>query len=242
MKNYFKLLFLIVFLSNFCFSQDEHFIDEIKLYGNYSFTETSNQSIFLSADSIYFQINESEKRLLNLTPTIVFGAHKGSAHEIAISKFNYTKRQRIQSYLQDGETYENLTEIGNDNIESFELQFRYEYKIGMFSSKNWKVKPKLGFSATPFINFSTITSNIATRYDHTFTQGGIGFSVIPRLEYKLNEKWYLDLNVPIHLSNLEFITQTVDNPLIRIENQTTTILNFTSHLIPILRLGIAFKI
>lgn len=237
-----KLLFSIIFMSSVCCAQDGHFVDEIKLYANYSFTENLMESSYSSGDSIYFQMRESEKRILNLSPAIVFGAQKYSSHEIEVSKLEYSKQQIVASYLQDGVTFENLTEIDNRTIASFELKLRYEYKIGIFTSKNWKIKPKLGFSASPLIKIAAITSNLATSYDQSIIQGGIGFSVIPRLEYQINQKWYIDLNFPINMQSIEFRSNTVDNPSIRSANRTTTTINTKTHLDLIARLGIVFKI
>ena len=58
------LLFTIIFISNFCFAQDGHMVDEIKIYANYSFIENLMVSLSSSGDSIYFQ-NEGQQLFKN---------------------------------------------------------------------------------------------------------------------------------------------------------------------------------
>ena len=93
------------------------------------------------------------------------------------------------------------------------IGFRYEYNIRFFKSREEaKLRPSLGFSINPYYSNLSYKPMISLSYPSSRHVFGANFSLIPRIHYYLNDKWFLDLNIPINLASLSWNINREENP------------------------------
>jgi hypothetical protein len=134
--------------------------------------------------------------------------------------------------------------ISEDYEKLFEFYLRYEYKLALFKKKGWeKFKPVIGFSASPYIQWNKHQPGLSNAFPTSRTTVGLFMSVIPRVEYQLNDHWYLDLNLPLSILTMNYITNRTNNPNLPIEDRTSHIIDFHNGPIAFaVRFGVGYMI
>lgn len=214
------LLFLLFFSTNLL-SQESAERTDIKLYTNFDLTPK-----YLYNDSDTLREYEKEINGFNFSPALVFYSQNGNSSEIEISRFRFSNIYNKKYSLIDSIGAEE-TILSADYEKQFELFLRYEYKLALFKKKEWeKFKAIIGFSATPYFQWIKHQPEVSNEFSRSRTTVGLFMSVIPRVEYKLNDRWYLDLNIPLSLATMNFITNRSSNPLLPIEERKVSIIDF----------------
>ena len=235
MKN---LFIFLLFLSVNLFSQDLSKRVDVKLYTNFDYTPK-----YLYNDSDTLREYEKEMNGFNFSPALAFYTQKGNSSEIEISRFRYSNNyNKVYSVIDS--TGSTVDVFSDDYEKQFELYLRYEYKLALFKKREWeKIKPVIGFSATPFIQWSKYQPLLSNEFSTSRTTVGIFISVIPRIEYKLNDRWYLDLNIPLSVLTMNYITNKNQSPNLPIEERTEHIVDFHNGPIAVaVRFGAGFMI
>ena len=233
-----RICFLfLLFLSTKLLSQESTERVDIKLYTNFDYTPK-----YLYNDSDTLREYEKEINGFNFSPAMVFYSQNGNSNEIEISRFRlsniYNKEYRLIDSL-------GAEEIFSANYEKqFELFLRYEYKLALFKEKEWeKFKTVIGFSATPYFQWIKHQPEVSYEFSSSRTTVGLFLSVIPRVEYKLNDRWYLDLNIPLSLVTMNYITNKSNNPLLPVEDRKVSIIDFHNGPIAFaVRFGVGYMI
>ena len=72
---------------------------------------------------------------------------------------------------------------------------------------------------------------------------GLYLSVIPRIEYSINERWYFDLNIPVAIVTTHYTVIKNEDPLLSSEERTKEYMDFYNTPVSLaIRLGIGFRI
>jgi len=213
----------------------------VKLYSNFDF---SSKYINYETDTINgTSLNGYMKEIngFNFSPSLVFYTKKGNSSEIEISRLKYSNNFN-QEYTQLDSSGAILNIFAGNTQKRFELYLRYEYKLSLFKKKDWKkIKPIIGFSGTPFLTWDKTEPILNTEFTKNRTIVGLFLSVIPRIEYSINERWYLDLNIPLAIVTTHYTSIRNNDP--SLEERSRNIFDFYNGPISYaIRLGIGFKI
>ena len=227
-----------MFLSANLFSQDISERVDVKLYTNFDYTP---KYIYSASDTL--REYEKEMNGFNFSPALVFYTQKGNSNEIEISRFSYSNNyNKVYSVIDSSGA---TVDVFSDDYEKkFELFLRYEYKLALFKKRDWeKIKPVIGFSATPYIQWNKYQPLLSNEFNTSRTTVGVFLSVIPRIEYKLNDRWYLDLNVPLSVLTMNYITNRNQSPLLPEDERKEHIVDFHNGPIAVaVRFGVGFVI
>lgn len=236
-------IIILLFLSVNLYGQENTERVDFKLYTNYDYSP--KYIYYESGDTNGISLREYEKEIngFNFSPALVFYNKKGNSFEIEISRLRFSNKFNKVYTLIDS-TGNVSTILSGDNNKQFELFLRYEYKLYIFKKKDWKtIKPIIGFSATPFVQWSKYDPLLSTEYSSSKTTVGLYLSVIPRIEYVLNERWYLDLNIPLSLVTSHYTRIRNDNSSLPINERAENIFDLYNTPISFaIRFGIGFKI
>ena len=224
-----QLVILLLFVSTHIFGQENtnkaKQID-LKLYTNFSFIHRYTE---LGKDTLNGTTRlEHTKDFygFSFSPAFVFYNKKGNSSEIEISRLNYTNNY-IKEYTQLDSTGAIMHVISGHTKKEFDFHFRYEYQLRLFKKKDWKrINLSIGFSATPFVEWNKTEPTLSTEFVSSKTIIGVYLSVIPRIEYTINEKWYLDLNIPIAVANAYYTSIKDEDPSIPSEESNVNSFNF----------------
>lgn len=239
-------IILLLFVSAHIFGQEntkETKQIDLKIYTNFSFTSNYTE---LGKGSINGTTKLEHTKGFDgfrFSPAIVFYNKKGNSSEIEISRLKYSNNYK-EEYISLDSTGAKLTTVSGYTQKEFEFYFRYEYQLRLFKKKNWKtIKPSLGFSATPFVAWNKTEPVLSTEFASSKTIIGVYLSVIPRIEYAINEKWYLDLNFPIAIATAHFTSMKNEDP--SLSSEESNINNFDFYNAPwdfAIRFGLGFRL
>ncbi|MFH1321849.1 MAG: hypothetical protein ABII90_14510 [Bacteroidota bacterium] len=199
----FQSIFLIFLLliSSVVFSQDIN-IDtlkskkiSLKLYVNTSY-EINESSTY---NSLYqFTTNKSDKDFLwNLSAAIAFENKKGNNHEIELSQLEFSRQDDETVILYDTASTPQI--VSGQRVATFNILIRYNYNQVFFKNKNFKIKPNLGASISPFYNIIATFPEISGFHSTKYRRIGTAISLTPGANWDINKRFYFDLNIPIDI-------------------------------------------
>ena len=214
----------------------------LKLYTNFGITttkETLSHNIF---NMTSIEENNTEIQIGHLSPSIALTLANGDFHEFELSRFIIgDKANEVYFVTFPGQS---IYIISGERKTNVSIALRYEYDVVFFkNSHEAKLCTYLGFAAQPYFSNSTFTPKILRAYSTSQSNFGAMISIVPRLNYDLNERWFIDFNIPINIVDMNWVVQQVDNPTLPENLRTAT--TFEPSAFPtkfLFRLGVGIRI
>jgi hypothetical protein len=131
---------------------------------------------------------------------------------------------------------------GNDLTTTL-ISLRYEYIVNFNKSKDKKLVPSIGFSINPYFKWNKFSPVISTSFPTSQSFFGARTFITPRLTYCIKPKFFIDINVPLCLSDIYYLNDKKDNPAVPVNQRTITSYDF--ELFPKIfsgRLGVGLKL
>jgi len=202
-----------------------------------------SQTTDLNASGSNFARDEQQKYQLGyFSPAFTIGKENGNFHEFELSRFLINHEQEKTIITYDSLNRKELVS-GERNTKLF-FALRYEYNIALRKvAAEAKLQPYIGFSFRPYFERSMFTPLISSQFPTRENQLGVNFSIVPRINYNLKGNWYLDLNVPLQLTETNVNSLIRENPALPGEQRKTTTINFeTLPLHLFLRFGVGLRL
>lgn len=231
----FSLLLVFIFVLKLSWSQNPNldFKYAIKVYNLTTYEERSNALNFST---------QSSKSLQILHPTIAFQwtTGKKNNHELELTNFSLGS---LETKTEITDTTNNTNKTTDNDITSTSISVRYEYIINFSKNADKKIVPAIGFAANPY--FTKINSEPKATHQFPYSEIFIGTKlfVVPRLSFFITSRFFLDLNIPICVSDIYYSSYTNENPALEKEEQTTSAINVD--IFPMLfsgRIGVGIKL
>jgi len=202
-------------------AQEEAPAKYLKVYMNALFDEQTRNLNDFASDSTIYSLVFHDDEIGYFSPAFGFIEEDGDLHEIEISRFSFGA-SRIDSLVVTEDPNLRSFTIRGDQAITIHLAFRYEYMINLRKSKeDADLKPFLGFSAQPYFRAFNYRSSNTTEFPYSFIDLGVVVSIVPRLTYDLNSRWFLDLNVPLAAYRIQWTKDRFEDPRIPVEERTT---------------------
>ncbi len=214
-------------------------LSEVKLYANL----TTYSSPSIETDTNGFIVSKTYKSTngLWLSPALTFSLRNKNFFEVELSRLVFTNNQ-IKNTVTNSTTGNTFTVYGSSE-KNFSLHVRTEYHQVLFKNKDWqKFSVIAGLSLTPFINHRAIEPATSTEFSKAQRDIGVYLSLIPRVKYRLNEKWFIDFNSPVRIGTLDNSVKRTSNPTIPINKRRTNTTIYSSSIGVSLRFGIGLTI
>lgn len=230
-----NLLLLLVLVLKLGWAQNSNldYKYAIKIYNLTSYEEYTKTTSF---------INETRTSIQILHPTIAFqwNNNKRNSNEVELTNFKLGKLD-TKSETQD------TIKGGNYNLEydkfSTMISARYEYILNFNKSKDRKIVPSLGFGINPYYTQTNYEPKNTTKYRYSEMHTGLKLFLTPRLSYYIGSKIFIDINLPICISDVFYSVDKNEDPSYQSAESTTSTFNidifpkvFTG------RIGIGIKI
>lgn len=230
-----SLLLLLVLVLKLGWTQNSNldYNYAIKIYNLTSYEEYTESTSY---------INETRTSLQILHPTIAFqwNNNKRNSNEVELTSFKLGKLE-TKSETQD------TIKGGNYNLDydkfSTMISVRYEYILNFNKSKDRKIVPSLGFGINPYYTQTNYEPKSATKYKHSEMDTGLKLFLIPRLSYYIGSKIFIEINIPICISDVYYSVDKNENPIYQLEEGTNS--TFNLDIFPMVfsgRIGIGIKI
>jgi len=124
-----------------------------------------------------------------------------------------------------------------------DIALRYEVIYALSKSDNKKWMPAIGLGINPYFLQEISNPVVSYAFKTSLTNTGAGIYIIPRMVYNISERVYLDINIPVLVTENNFEISKVENPGFTREQQRTT--TFTSTQFPSFysgRIGLGIRI
>ncbi len=168
----------------------------------------------------------------------VFHSRKRSFHEVELQIPEFSKPIEkldfpLEYIIFKGESFD-------QTANSF--SFRYEFGK-LLGDKSKPINFLLSTGINPYYVQLEYVPNIPNDFYRLTTYYGFALNATPRLYFKLNRRFNIDLNLPIRIYNFQKATYRIDNPILPVRQQR---LMETNHLFlePVytLRLGLMWHL
>jgi hypothetical protein len=201
--------------------------------------------IYQNTDIFQTRYNESGEETtednINFTRislSLNFLTKKGLVHEVEffIPEFN-KPFEKLQFPMQ----YEF---IKGDKFVNEASSFSMRYEINkLLSDKSDRIVFYFGVGANPYFVHLESTPTTPNAYYISLKYYGFEVNVIPGLNYKINQQFSINLNVPVRMYNFRGVKYRQDNPILPLLQQRT---NHIKHLFfePVytIRLGLGYRV
>lgn len=191
---------------------------QIKLYALVTTNATSINNTYNSNRKSISYVFFNEK--LNPTFAINKRTHKGNRHEIELTAFAVNETSNRTTYSNPG-----ISQVATGgSVQESKFALRYEYIYVFLKDK--KIQPSIGGAVSPYYakyNFTPLSSSVFPFKEYAF---GIQTFIIPRISYNISKRFFVDLNVPLKITENQFSSRHEYNPTE--QNNTSNNNSFTA--------------
>jgi hypothetical protein len=192
----------------------------VKLYNTTSWQE--QESSFASG---IFQgtTNRKDFRLLHPSAAFRITNKRNNMHEIELTQLELGSVREVSSVNGPSGT---TIPISGGKTTQTNIALRYEYIINFMKKKNSRLMPALGLALMPYLERSSFVPALSTSYPATATGLGTKAWVIPRISYAISSKFFIDLNVPLCITDVNVQWNNQQNPNLTQGEQKSEVSNF----------------
>jgi len=237
------LTLALVLLINMSWAQNKNldYSKAIKLYNQTSYS--LNTITYESDDTTGQYLFQTEKSFQILKTNIAFQwkTKNNNFHEIQLIDFRIGKHG-VKTEFKSEKNNSSQLQSGQEIIETA-IALGYEYIINFNKQADRKFVPSLGFGGSPYFSRQKKEPYVSNSFPVSDTRFGMRLFVSPRVSYYFTSKFFLDLHIPICVSDMNVHINQVKNPAFTSQQQTTSTINFAQF--PKLfsgRIGLGFKI
>lgn len=215
------LLSLILVLLHFNVFSQEDKSSKVKLKTYYNFSRMNYSQIYKFSDYQYLWIQPAIEvnNVGEFSIGVIIEKNRLRSHEfelmpISIQHINFDETaQTAEEYYLDAFSKVSTT---------VQSRFRYQYNF-IYPQKRFDLSFGLFSMANLFVqNFSSSNSS---EFVQVFTQTGLVFGLTPGIEFPINEKLALSLDVPVGIVGLNMRRMNYKNPSISGKERIQTTLN-----------------
>ncbi|MEM1327823.1 MAG: hypothetical protein AAGI23_17815 [Bacteroidota bacterium] len=218
---YIRTTLLLAFISFSLSSVAQNFQPAFKLYANLQYVSSDPLPPLIGLPTSAF-------RLKGITPAVQwFSEEKWAYHEVELSNFRI---RNSQAQLSD--------------TKEFLIGGRYEYGRVLDLNYDEDLLFFLGASARFFFYDRLETPNVSTRVEERRSDTKVVLGVVPRAQYRLNERFSIDLNIVVSALSIGWERRYVDNPLLSVASRSRTNFSTDFHLLSNIttRLGVIYHL
>lgn len=218
---YFIALAITVGYLNLCSAQNTHldYKSSIKLYSQTTYSDYSS-TLEPDSNGWYGYIRTRSLRIFQPTLAFQWKNKKGNFHEVELTQFQINRNNNVSEVRNT--SFSKYDDNSGTKSNELNFAFRYEYIINFLKNKETKFVPSLGLGASPYFSFSNRNTASSTAFRSSYLNTGLRVYLTPRVTYYFHSKFFLDLNLPICLSDTYIGRVKVENPAFTPEQQVNT--------------------
>lgn len=158
--------------------------------------------------------------ILNPTFAVNKQTNKGNRHEVELTAFAVNETSNRTTYSNPGTSQ--IATGGSVQESKFALRYEYIYVF----LKDKRFQPSIGGAISPYYakyNFTPLTTAAYPFKEYAF---GVQTFIIPRITYNISKRFFLDLNIPLKITENQFSSRYEYNPTE--QNNTSNNNSFTA--------------
>jgi hypothetical protein len=242
MKTRLILILLITATAAAVFGQkDTNYRFSIKLYNLATLDHTEEFRPTYPRGMTFNHITTDDLQLLHPAIAFQWKTKKHNFQEVELSELKWD-HTGSSSIITNDSTKTTLL-VAGDEVARSSVMARYEYILTLGKKKSWKLSPAIGFAASPYYTSYHFSPRTSPSFPESRTDLGLRVFVVPHLTWSFGKRMYLDMNVPVCVSDLVYVRERKADPLIPDELHRTE--QFDMSILPryfSARVGIGIKI
>lgn len=182
----------------------------IKVYNLGRYDETNK---YRSTNPVAFNYYHDKTATLNLLhPTIAvqWRSKKNNFHEIELTDLKWEKTD-LSTYASNDSIKTNIL-VYEESFIRINIAARYEFILMFNKKKEKKLIPSVGFAASPYYNRVSSFPGIASSFAKSEQNMGLKMFVTPRITYFIKQKLFIDLNIPVCVSQVQYTKEKNEDP------------------------------
>lgn len=240
-----RIILILLILSYTCTShaqhteqaKENHHPYHIKLYNLVSVSPTYPKAN--RGNTSYTEI--SSYRIWNPSLAAGYTNKKGNTHEFELTNIGINAQDNRSTVYYSNQ---NITAVTTGNkIYETNIVLRYEYILNLLKKSNSRVHPSLGFAASPYYTRYNLIPYVTSTFPTKDTYIGMRAFIVPRVSYDITKRLFIDLNIPLCLTDFNYNIYKERNPTKSMSEQEISTANFS--MLPAYfsaRLGVGLKI
>lgn len=201
----------------------------------YSYSESQKEDVFL-------RTTESNLRIFHPTFAYRREQRKGRYHEFELTELHFFAREESAQPVTAQTGAPGAVQEGEQVIRlAFSVRYEYQMSIGYDEEKSWDFSVGLGIN--PYYFFQDVMPSVTTDFPERLHITGARLFAVPRFIWNLSPRMFLDVNLPICLSEFRHRYHYDESPTIPVGERGTAVTEFST--LPALfsgRIGLGFKL
>jgi hypothetical protein len=213
----------------------------LKIYNLASLEEYTNVTASENDSSTQYTFNTRKLDIFHPTFAYQWSNKKEDFHEIELTRFSLSNTV-FGAQSQMGNSNSTMLS-GSERMRTIDISVRYEYIRNFRKGLDKKMLPSLGFAINPYCNHIVTQPIVSTSFPTSSWHLGARMFVVPRLNFTLSKRIFLDINIPICIVDNYQLRNKYANPAIPLDNRITYSNLF--ELLPrvySIRFGVGFKL
>lgn len=235
-------VFLFLININWTFGQEKEKKDlSIQIHTNLVALKSSTEKSYNQDKKHSSTIDIGDAEFGYFLPSVRINKSNNNFHEFSLTQL-LVKNNTEKIYFYDSlGKYTNIME--GQKIQHQKIALRYSYNIRLFKQKQGRFQSFIGSSVEPYFSNKIIKPYVSSEFPNRETIAGIDFLIIPRINYRIKDKFYIDFNFPLYVFNSNITMNKNDNPALTIQQRK--IITFNLEELPdkfMVSLGLGVKI
>ncbi len=225
MKNFILLLIAFQFVSS-CFSQNTNldYKKAFKIYNLTSYEKYTKSELVNDSTSSYLLSTVSDLQIFHPTVAFQWKTKKNNFQEIEISYLMLGKKSTFTELNEDPILGQQV--LNGSNLIATHISAQYEFILNFNKLKGKKFLPAIGFAVNPYFKQHSYTPKIATSFPESEITIGTKVFITPRLNYHINSKFFIDVNIPFCVIDTYFLSEKTGIPILPISERNVKSFNF----------------
>ena len=178
----------------------------LKIYNEFLVEHKTNYQYYDPATKQTFKDYSVHTSILQPTFAIQWKARKNkNFHQFEINRFKINAVENQQELSDSAKT----TVIAGTKKNNINIALRYEFMKQITSSKFGKNQLFVGFGVNPFFEREQTNPYNSIQYPVTFASAGLRLFITPRYIHHFNKRFYIDVNLPIDIANMNYVYTNV---------------------------------
>jgi hypothetical protein len=190
---------------------------QLKLYGVLINQQSEFTSISSPTTSTLLQV---EKLNWSLLPAIAWENDRHHFQELGFGQFRFQVRN---DYREATNSSLPIPEpIQGNRLTEWDVFFHYSYNLNLIKEPR-KVKCFIGFGAQPGFHYEKVVPKTSANFPETSFQLRVNGLVIPRAQFQLGQRIWLDVHIPVHIAQAGLERRRQENPQLPNNRQVSAI-------------------
>lgn len=162
--------------------------------------------------------------LLHPTVAVQWKNKKGKNREIELTTLSFKHEDQYMKYSSDSMSVVAIT--SGNKVSTASIGLRYECTFLQTTPKSSKTLFSFAYAVNPFVKIIHTVPYTSSSYPTSNTSLGLNAFLVPRMNYNLSSKLFVDFNLPINLFSTYMLHSRNSDPSIQVADQSNSSFNF----------------